>query len=73
MKALLEFDLPAEYSEFRQHMDGPSAFSVLWEVDQRLRSLIKYGQLSELEETRLQEIRDFLHQCCSSNKVNLDA
>lgn len=73
MKASLEFELPAEYSEFRRHMDGPGALSVLRDVDQRMRSLIKHGQLSELEETRLQDIREFLHDRCWNENVDLDA
>lgn len=72
MKASLEFELPVEYSEFRACLDGPDALSVLWEVDQRLRSLIKYGELAESAEDALQDVRDFLHECCLANNVNLD-
>lgn len=72
MKALLEFDLPEEYGDFRAHLDGPNALSVLWTVDQRLRSLIKHGELSAAAEDALQDVRDFLRECCTSSNVSLD-
>lgn len=71
MKATVEFDLPAEWDELRQHLSGPDAFGVLWVVDNHLRSVIKHGPGGHVEDA-LQSVRDLLRQECDARGVTLD-
>ena len=43
MIATLRFTLPAEQAEFDAARLGSEAMQTLWQIDQRLRSLTKYG------------------------------
>jgi len=43
MQAILKFRLPAEQAEYDAARLGGEAMQVLWQIDQRLRSLTKYG------------------------------
>lgn len=43
MKATLEFQLPNERNEHRLALAGQDLYGALSQLDQRLRSLIKYG------------------------------
>jgi hypothetical protein len=47
MKAILEFDLPEENSDFQAAINGHNYKSAIWEFDQLLRSEIKYKDLPE--------------------------
>ena len=42
MKAVLEFNLPEEEPEFRTAINGARFMSVLWDLDQEMRSCLKY-------------------------------
>jgi len=44
VKATLEFNLPEESNEHRMAIDGNKWHLVLWDVDQQLRSIVKYGE-----------------------------
>ena len=71
MKVTVEFDLPEEYDDLRQHLSAPDAVSVLWDIDQHLRGIIKHGTDGHIADA-LQAVRDFLHQSCSEHGVTLD-
>lgn len=43
MIAILKFTLPDEQAEYDAARLGSEAMQVLWQIDQRLRSLMKYG------------------------------
>jgi hypothetical protein len=43
MIATLRFNLPDEQAEYDAARLGSEAMQVLWQIDQRLRSLMKYG------------------------------
>lgn len=43
MKAILEFNLPEDQDEFNRAVQGGDWRHVVWEVDQYLRSEIKYA------------------------------
>ncbi len=47
MRAILEFDLPEENSDFQAAINGDNYRSAIWEFDQLLRSEMKYKELSE--------------------------
>ena len=59
-KAKLEFDLPDEQSEFDAAIHGREALGVLWDIDQRCRSLLKHGNPTEEEAKLAEEIREMI-------------
>ena len=59
-KATLSFTLPEEQAEFKAAVEGQAARSLLWEIDQHCRGLIKHGDLPEEIDRHLQEIRDLI-------------
>lgn len=55
--ATLRFTLPEEESEFKTAQQGRAAKVALWDIDQRLRSLLKHGEPTEEEQRLAEEIR----------------
>jgi hypothetical protein len=55
--ATFRFRLPEEQGEFDAARLGQAALSALWEIDQRLRSLIKHGEPSDEARRLAEEIR----------------
>jgi hypothetical protein len=47
MKAVLEFNLPEENSDFKAAINGSNYCSAIWDFDQLLRSEMKYKELSD--------------------------
>lgn len=66
MKAKLEFELPEEDRAFYETVNGPKAFSVLWDFDQWLRGEIKYNDKD------FQEVRDTLNQIMNDRNISFD-
>lgn len=60
MKAQLTFALPDEQAEFDAAIHGRAALAVLIEIDQRLRSLLKYGTPTDAEARLADEIREMI-------------
>lgn len=74
MKAILEFDLPEDSSEFDLACRAAKFHGVLWDLDQWLRGIIKYDNVIPPEHIDVyQKVRDRLHEELSSNGVSLDA
>lgn len=69
MKAILEFNLPEDQDEFEITQNGYKYNSVLRELDNWLRSEIKYGERKD--ETTLQEVRDKLYQLVQDEELRL--
>jgi hypothetical protein len=57
MIVTLKFTLPEEQSDFDAARLGSKALLTLWEIDQRCRSLLKYGEPTEAEARLAEEIR----------------
>ena len=58
MKATLEFNLPDDRNEHLRAVHAGAAWSMIYEIDNRLRNLIKYGVSKESSyEQELSEIR----------------
>lgn len=58
MKATLEFDLPEDASEHLRAVNAATAWVALYEIDNKLRNLTKYGIREESSlEQELSEIR----------------
>jgi len=71
MKAILEFNLPEEAAEHRAAVQALDWKYVVSEMDEYLRSQIKYQELPEEANKALQAARDNLHELCNDNNVNI--
>ena len=58
--ATLRYTLPDEQGEFDAARLGSKALLVLWEIDQRCRSLMKHGDPTPEERKLAQEIREMI-------------
>lgn len=71
MIATLTFNLPEEYLEFKQASNASNLFNVIFELDNYLRSEIKYKDNSTEVDLSLQRIRDYLNELCSDSGIVL--
>ena len=58
------YTLPDEQAEYDAARLGRQALSVLWEIDQRCRSLVKHGEPSEETERLAEQIRSMIPGEC---------
>jgi hypothetical protein len=61
MKAILEFNLPEDQTEYQMVNDASKMFNVVWDMKQWLRSQTKYAPDSMSDDTykAFEECRDF--------------
>jgi hypothetical protein len=71
VKAILEFNLPEENSEFLMAQRGGDYFSYLWDLDQQLRSWLKHNnhEFKTVNEA-LEKIREGLNNEVDFNGIN---
>ena len=62
--ATLRFSLPDEQNDYDAARLGRQMVTTLWEIDQRLRSLLKHGQPSSETGQLAEEIRQMLRDGC---------
>ena len=74
MKAILEFNLPDDQQDFNMAVNAMKFWSVLYELDQDLRSKTKYApdSLPQDKYDAYQEVRDMLYELMSNNNISLD-
>ncbi len=58
MKAILEFNLPEDQTEYQMANDASNMFSTLWDMKQWLRGQVKY-----FPDERSQEVYDAFEEC----------
>lgn len=56
----VRYRLPDEQADYDAARLGNQMASVLWDIDQRLRALLKHGQPSEETERLAEEIREMI-------------
>ena len=56
----LRYTLPQEQAEYYAARLGSEALQILWQIDQRLRSLLKHGQPSRETGQLAEEIRGMI-------------
>ena len=61
MKAILEFDLPADKEEFDAASRGMDWALVAWDIDQLLKKKLKYEEHVHDTRKTLEEIRELLN------------
>lgn len=59
-KAILKFDLPDEQGDFDAANYGREAMSVLWDIDQRLRGLLKHGEPTKEQAELAEQLREMI-------------
>jgi len=75
MKAILEFNLPEDQDNFELATKGGKWYSVVWEMDQWLRTQYKYMPDAEYSEDKYNayyEARLKLNEIINENGVNLE-
>lgn len=60
----IRYTLPDEQTEYDAARLGRQALSVLWDIDQRCRSLVKHCEPSEETERLAEEIREMIREGC---------
>jgi hypothetical protein len=60
--ATLRYNLPDEQGEFDAAQEGGAARSLLWEIDQRCRSLLKHGEPTSETRQLAEEIRGMIRE-----------
>lgn len=74
MKAILEFNLPEDQSEFDFATQGSDWWHVAWQMDQWLRGQIKHAPdfMSDDTYKAFEQCREKLNQFIFDNQLNLD-
>ena len=70
-QATLTYNLPEETEEFDTARNGSKYQMVLHDLDQALRSKLKYEEHSEEAQKCYQEVRDKLHELLNEEGVQL--
>jgi hypothetical protein len=77
-KVTIEFDTFEEADEIRNALDGYKWKLAMWDLDQKLRSITKYGEsliqdsASEIEQEIASAMRDELRNILNIHNLNLD-
>ena len=72
MKAILEFDLPEENAEYRLANKGGDYYSAISDIQDYLRSKIKYSDLQEKERKTFNDFYDEFFKILNDHNINLD-
>jgi len=74
MKAILEFNLPDDQTEFDLAISSNKFWNVLYELDQELRTKTKYASddLPQDKYDAYQEVRNLLRELMSENNISFD-
>ena len=75
MKAILEFNLPEDRDDFELATKGSKWYSVVWEMDQWLRSQYKYMPDSEYSEAlydHYYRTRQKLNEIINEHGINFE-
>jgi|LauGreDrversion4_2_1035121.scaffolds.fasta_scaffold00011_103 hypothetical protein len=71
MKAILEFNLPEDELDLSNAINGNKFKLILWDMDQHLRNIVKYGENEEAVEVA-EELRNKLREYFSEYNVSIE-
>lgn len=71
MKAILRFDLPEEQQEFDRAINATKLFAAVQEFDTFLKNILKYGDLTEIEQKAFSAIREQLYSKLEDSEIIL--
>ena len=74
MKAILEFNLPDDDSDFKLASNALNWYMICWELDNELRAKTKYApdSLPQDKYDAYQEIRDLLRELMFNKNLGFD-
>ncbi len=71
-KIILEFDSVEESEEAKTAVQAGDWKQAMWAVDQKLRSIVKYGGYSDEETEFAEKLREEIREILNGNGLNLD-
>ena len=75
MEAILKFNLPEDHAEFQFATQGSNMYSVIWDMDQWLRSQYKYMSDDEYSADKYdtyEKCREHLRELMYENGIKFD-
>jgi|LakMenEpi08Jun12_1017391.scaffolds.fasta_scaffold00035_32 hypothetical protein len=72
MKAKLTFNLPEDQHEWENAVNANNMYLALWEIQQEIRRVWKYGELTEGQFEIVQQIYDKVNEIINENNINLN-
>ena len=74
MEAILKFNLPEETSDFELAVNAVKMYSIIWSLDQWLRTNTKYASDNISSDTykAYEQCREKLHELMSEYNINFD-
>lgn len=72
MKAKLTFDLPEDKYEWENVVNANNMYCAIWEIQQEIRRVWKYGELTEGQFEIVQQIYDKVNEIINENNINLN-
>jgi len=72
MQAVLKFDLPEDRDEYTAANHGMDYALTCWDMDQKLRSWLKYGHNFESADEALERVREVLNEIMDDHGIHLD-
>lgn len=73
MKAILEFTLPDDNTDFSLATNGHKWFDVAWEMDQYFRTRLKYeDNISDEAYAAVEQAREKLRELIADNSISLN-
>lgn len=71
-EGILKFKLPEDVKAFKLAASALDWALVAWEMDQKMRSIIKYQEVSEETADKIQELRDALCEELEDNGLSFN-
>lgn len=71
MKVIIEFDLPEDSYEYKIAHNAGAMHSVLWDMEQWLRSQVKHGDLNEDQYKAYSDCKKKLYELLNENNIEL--
>jgi hypothetical protein len=72
MKAIFEFDLPADQHDYEMMHQAIRMQKVLWDLSEALRSWQKYGHQFKDANDAVEQIRNEFYTILNNYEVNID-
>ena len=74
MKAILEFELPDDQSEYELAVDAPKMYNALWDIKQLIRSKVKHNPdgLTDDDLNQWEIIQDEFYCILDNHNLKLD-
>jgi len=72
LEAILKYKLPEEESNFRVAAMSMDWALALWDLDQHLRSLLKYGHEFKSADEALEAVREHLHDLMEEREISFN-